>query len=55
MAEAAVETRITEAGSVDTVAAATVGTVTFLVAGFSIQSLGAAWKQMVVSPRVNSF
>lgn len=42
MAEAAVEPRITEAGSVDAVAAATVGTVTFLVAGFSIQSLGAA-------------
>lgn len=42
MAEAAVESWITEAGPIEAVASAPVSTVTFLTAMFAIEALGAA-------------
>lgn len=42
VAEAAVEPRVTEAGPVEAVAAATVGTVALLVALLAVEALGAA-------------
>lgn len=49
VAQAAVEPWVTEAGSVEAVAAALVVTVTLLVAIFAIETLGAAWGK--VGPR----
>lgn len=42
MAEAAVESWVTEAGPIEAVASAPVSTVTFLTAMFAIEALGAA-------------
>ena len=43
MAEAAVEPRVTEAGPIEAVAAALVGTVALLTAVLAIEAFGAAW------------
>lgn len=42
MAEAAIESWVTEAGPIEAVASAPVSTVTFLTAMFAIEALGAA-------------
>ena len=43
MAEAAVQPRVTEAGPIEAVAAAPVGTVALLTAVLAIEAFGAAW------------
>lgn len=46
MAEAAIEPWVTEAGPIEAVAPAPVGTVALLAAVFAIEALGAAWGKM---------